>query len=128
MTYISDAYVYDSQEIPRPPVVPGPFDDAPTMMMVGEITCSDGHTVLVPQPVEWTRIETRIAQHMGLSFTGVMDAIEKGPQTHAERRSARPPMPVWPVVLIVAGLALVAFGLLMNGPVSMLIYMMIHGR
>lgn len=83
MTYISDAYVFDSQELPS-------HDDA-------------------------------------LSFTGVMEAIEKGPQSHAKPRSAGPGVPLWAVALIVAGLALMAFGWLMNDEVSLTIYMMIHG-
>lgn len=62
-----------------------------------------------------------------LSFTGVMDAFDKAPQSHAEARSSRPGVPLWAVALIIAGLALMAVGWLMNEPVSILIYTMIHG-
>lgn len=122
MTYLRDAYVYDSQEIPRPPVVPGPFNESPTMMLVGEIACLDGHTVLIPQPVKFQEYRP----DDGLTWTGVMDAFVETPQNHAKGRITLPQVPVWPVVLIVLGLALMAFGWLLNEPVSLLIYTAIH--
>ena len=62
----------------------------------------------------------------GLSWTGVMGAFDKGPQTSHKTRTDVPGVPVWGVALIVLGLALMAFGWLLNGPVSLLIYTAIH--
>jgi len=61
-----------------------------------------------------------------LSLTGVIDAVQSGPQSHAAGRSLVPRVPVGPMVLIVAGLALMGLGLMMNAQVSWLIYNLIH--
>jgi len=121
---LRDAYIYDSQEIPRPKMLP-----------IGEIILNDGTTALIPQPVKWkstsvgdtTYITSDGMRNDGLTWTGVMDAFAEAPQTHAEARSARPPVPVWPVALILLGLVLMAFGWLLNEPISLLIYTAIHG-
>ena len=62
----------------------------------------------------------------GLSFTGVMDAIEKGPQSHAKGQTDAPWVPAWALLRIFAGLVLMAVGWLLNDPVSHLIYGVIH--
>lgn len=107
----------------KPPVVvPGyePFNLTDVYVLSGEI--QPHAEVMRTIPVDPTDTAS-----WGLSWTGVMDAIEKAPQSHAEARSARPPVPVWPVAMIVAGLALMAIGWMLNGPVSLLIYALIHG-
>lgn len=124
MTYLSDAYVNDSQEIPHP------FAKPPQVWPMGEIQFEDGVTMLVPQPSAslWQSVpppEDTLGG--GLSFTGVMEAFDKAPQSHAKGRMDGSGVPVWGVALIVLGLALMAFGWLLNDPVSLLIYTAIHG-
>jgi hypothetical protein len=64
----------------------------------------------------------------GLSFTGVMEALDKSPQSHAKTRTGVPGVPVWALAMIVAGLALMAFGWLLNDPITHLIYGAIHAK
>jgi hypothetical protein len=49
----------------------------------------------------------------GLSWTGVMDAIEKGPQSHAEASAADRGMPVWALACVFGGLVLMALAMVM---------------
>lgn len=62
----------------------------------------------------------------GLSWTGVMRAIEKGPEIAAEPRSAVPRVPVWSLASIVSGAVLMAVGWLMNDPVSRMVFEVIQ--
>lgn len=57
-----------------------------------------------------------------LSMTGVIRAIEKGPQSHAERRSRGWRVPVWAMACIVFGSPLMVLGLFANRPVSAAIH------
>lgn len=59
------------------------------------------------------------ADQVGLSFTGVMRAIEKGPEDISEARS---PIPAWTLVAVMAGSVLMALGWMLNGPVSRMMY------
>lgn len=128
-----DLYVY---EIYGPPVVPGyRLEDSyiitqdippPSMLPVGEIQLEDGQTMIIAQPQllpngGWQTLPSDTLDG-SLSWTGVMDAFVEVPQSHAKGRTARGPMPVWPVVLILAGLVLMAIGFLLNGPVSLLVH------
>jgi hypothetical protein len=113
---------------------------------MGEITYPDGYRVLVPQPIrpfnlsdayvlsgalpshdEVLRSITDTSE-WGLSFTGVMDALDKAPQSHAEGRTGEPAAPVWAIAMIFAGLVLMAIGWLLNDPITQLIYGAIHAK
>lgn len=98
-----DLYVYD---IYGPPVVPG-------------YRLEDSYIITQDIPPPASVHDTLDGS---LSWTGVMDAFVEVPQSHAKGRTARGPMPVWPVVLIMAGLVLMAIGFLLNGPVSLLVH------
>lgn len=54
-----------------------------------------------------------------LSWTGVMRAVGKGPQIHAKPRTR---IPAWSVAAIAWGVVLIALGLCLNQPVSVLIW------
>jgi hypothetical protein len=62
----------------------------------------------------------------GLSWTGVMDAFDKAPQSHAKDRTGEPWVPVWALALILAGLVLMAVGWLLNDPITQWIYGALH--
>jgi hypothetical protein len=106
----------------RPVVIPGrePFNLTDVYVLSQEIP--PHAEVMRSVPADPTDTST-----WGLTFTGVMDAIEKGPQSHAEGRTGVPGVPVWALGMVFAGLVLMAIGFLLNEPVSMLIYTMIHG-
>jgi hypothetical protein len=57
-----------------------------------------------------------------LTFTGVIEAV----QMSVEPRSAVPRVPVWSLVCIVWGLALMGLGLVLNEPTSRLVWSVIH--
>lgn len=123
---------------------------APARMSVGEIIYPDGRKVLVPQPTtfeQWppvvrgrytgedTEVLTVVIPREpeaedtlagGLSWTGVIEAIEKGPESHAEPRTWRGPVPVWPMVLVFLGAVLMAFGFVLNEPVSRALWALLH--
>jgi len=63
-----------------------------------------------------------------LSFTGVMEVLEKAPQSHAAGRTGAPGAPVWALVAIFAGLVLMAFGWVLNDPITHFIYGAIHAK
>lgn len=81
MTYLSDSYVNDSQDIPL-------YD--------------------------------------GLTMTGIMEALEKAPQSHAEARTARRGVPVWAVACLWLGTVLVALGLLLTDQVAWMVWSWLH--
>lgn len=115
---LSDAYVNNTGEIPPP-----------SKLMVGEIPLRDGTTYMyIAQTPKFhgVPIQDTHPQEDGLSFTGVMDAFVEEPQSHAKTRVRVPRVPVGGIVMVMAGLILVAFGLVMNSPVSWFIYNMIH--
>lgn len=62
----------------------------------------------------------------GLSFTGVIRAIENAPQSHAKRRARGGPVPVRYVACVFAGLVLTAIGLLLRDSVALMIWEAIH--
>lgn len=102
---VTDPWINYTQEIVWPEPTPAP---------VGEIYFSDGTKMLVPQPVRFTE----------LTYTGVMRAIEEGPEMAAEP-SAR--VPAWSLLAIVVGCVLMALGWMLNDPVSYLIYSLMQG-
>lgn len=51
----------------------------------------------------------------------------QAPEMAAEPRTARAPVPVWPVVLVVLGLVLMAIGLVFRDPVALWVWHQIHG-
>jgi len=107
----------------KPPVVvPGyePFNLTDVYVLSGELP---SHTEVLRQ-IEVSPIDT---SSWGLSFTGVMEALDKAPQSHAKGRTDVPGIPVWALVLIFAGLVLMAIGWLLNEPVAWFIYRLIHG-
>lgn len=61
-----------------------------------------------------------------LTMTGVMRAIEKGPQMHHKRRGRGWRVPVWAVACIVFGSPLAVLGCLATRPVAEAIYWWIH--
>lgn len=111
---------YSSRNLP--PVVPGPesFNLNDVYVLSGAIPSHDE----VMRSVVVSPIDTG---SWGLSFTGVMEAFDNQPQSHAKGRTATPGAPVWAIAVIFLGLVLMAFGWLLNGPVSSLIYTAIHG-
>jgi hypothetical protein len=58
----------------------------------------------------------------GLSWTGVMNALDKGPEMPAERPSRVPRVPVWSVACVFSGSVLMAVGWMLNEPVARLIW------
>lgn len=97
------------------PVVPGDLHD-----FRGEIRLEDAYvvsqdvSVLQPHVVTYlTDAETppRDVLEGGLSWTGVMEAVGKGPQSHAEGRNHDGRVPVRYVVLVFLGLVLTGLAL-----------------
>lgn len=63
-----------------------------------------------------------------VTMTGVLEAFENQPQSHADR-SARPAlMPVWPVACVFVGLILVALGLVFNSQTTRFVWSLITGE
>ena len=108
----------------KPPVViPGhePFTLADVYVISGAIPPHDEVLrSIVVQPTD--------VGDWGLTFTGVMEALENQPQSHAKRRTDVPGVPVWALAMIFAGLVLMAFGWMLNDPITHLIYGAIHAN
>lgn len=104
-------------------VIPGrePFNLADVYVLSGELPA---HTEVL-RSIQADPTDTA---SWGLSFTGVMEALDKAPQSHAKGRTGEPWAPVWALAMIVAGLALMAFGWMLNEPVAQLIYGSIHAK
>jgi hypothetical protein len=99
-----DAYIFTG---PIPP---------PTMWLMGEIEHEDGTTQLIPQPVRWSVLESPVSVDTlagGLSWTGVMDAIGKGPQIHGNGLRGGRGVPGWAIACVFAGLVLVGLCMVM---------------
>lgn len=62
----------------------------------------------------------------GLTMTGVIRAVEKGPESHAEGRNRPTWAPMWALVLVFVGGVLAALGLLFQDPVARMIWEAIH--
>jgi hypothetical protein len=60
------------------------------------------------------------------TVTGVIRALNKAPQTHADARTGIPRVPVWSVACVFLGSVLMGFGFLMNQPVAQAVYEVIH--
>lgn len=58
----------------------------------------------------------------GLTWTGVMRAIEEAPESHAEPRSGVPRVPVWSVASVFLGLVLMAVGFVLNAEVAAFVW------
>lgn len=69
------------------------------------IVWEDGTQIDVPRPVPTDTAE------WGLSWTGVMEALNNHPQSHAKGRNTDRRVPVRYVVLVVVGLALMGVGM-----------------
>ena len=106
----------------KPPVVPGyeSFSLSDAYVLSGALPSHD-------EVMQSITVDACDTSAWGLSWTGVMEAFDKGPQTSHKARTGAPGVPVWGVALIVLGLTLMAFGWLLNEPVSLLIYTAIHG-
>lgn len=91
-----------SYQPPQPsvPVVPGDLHDF-----------SLGDAYVISQPIPRPEELPVDVLEGGLSWTGVMRAIEKGPQSHAEGRNPDGRVPVRYVVLVFVGLLLTGLGL-----------------
>jgi len=111
---------YDTR---KPPVIPGPepFTLEDAYVISGALP--DHHDVMRSITVDPCNTSS-----WGLSFTGVMEALEKAPQSHAEGRTDAPGAPVWAIAMIFAGLVLMAIGWLLNDPIAQLIYGSIHAK
>jgi hypothetical protein len=92
---LEDAYVFTG-EIPPPAVV-------------------QAHTQ------RWHKVNSH-SPDAGVSVTGIMRALDKGAEMPAERPSRVPRVPVWSVACVFAGSVLMAFGWMLNSPVSRLIW------
>lgn len=96
--------VYTSaSHTPVVPVIPGhePFSLADAYVLSGPI--SPPHTYLTDAatpPVD--------TLEGGLSWTGVMEALDNHPQSHAKGRRDDPRVPVWSLVVLFVGLVLTA--------------------
>lgn len=66
------------------------------------------------------------SQDIPLSMTGVMEALEKAPQSHAGRRTMFADTPVWAVTCLWAGIVLVALGLLLTDQVAWVVWSWLH--
>lgn len=115
---LADAYVNNTGEIPPP-----------KMLMCGEIDLPDGTTYIYP--AESFKVEQIPAldvhpQEDGLTFTGVMEAFVEDPQSHAKGRARVPRVPVGSIVMVMLGLALMAFGLVLREPTAWFIFNLIH--
>lgn len=88
---------------PVVPVVPGPE----------AYRLSD--TYVISQPIPHPEVYTPPVDTLagGLSWTGVMEAISEGPQSHAEGRNHGPRVPGWALVCLFAGMALIGLALVM---------------
>lgn len=51
----------------------------------------------------------------GMSWTGVMDAISEGPQSHAGERKGGGRVPVWTLLCLFVGLVLIGFSMVGMG-------------
>jgi hypothetical protein len=114
------------------------------MMVTGEIDFGDGTKMLIPvrSPGDWQTVcypsmlsdSYVISQAIpqpeqlgidtlegGLSWTGVMDAIEKAPESHAKGRADRTPVPVRYVVMVFLGLVLMGIGLARE-PIALILW------
>jgi hypothetical protein len=107
----------------RPVVIPGyePFNLADAYVLSHEIP---PHTEVMRS----ITVSPTDTSEWGLSWTGVMNAIEEAPQSHAKGRTGAPWVPVWTLVVIFAGLVLIAFGWVLNDPITHLIYGAIHAN
>jgi len=99
------------------PVVPGDLHD-----FRGDVRLSDAY--VISQDVSAIQLEARARGYLtdaetprvdvldgGLSWTGVMDALQKHPQSHAKGRNDDPRVPMRYVVLVFVGLLLTGLGL-----------------
>jgi hypothetical protein len=100
-----------------------PILAGPEMMAFGEIDLGDGRTHLVPvrQPGDWQSFPADRDPLDGLTITGVIRAVNEGPESHAEPRLGDGRVPVRYVVLLFLGLVLMGFGLAAD-PIGALIY------
>lgn len=93
------------------PVVPGDLHDG--------FTLADAY--VLSQDVSAIQAEARALGYLrndtlagGLSWTGVMDAISNGPQSHGDGRTTGRGAPVWALVCVFLGLALIGLSLFIN--------------
>lgn len=102
-----------------------PFDAPPTLQLGGDITYPDGHRVLVPQPVKFQSFPATSDPLDGVTITGVIRAVEKGPHSHAEPRMRSGWTRVWVAVVVLAVAALVVAAFVAN-PVVLVIWSVFH--
>lgn len=91
-----------------PPVIPGRDYSCPKDAYI--------FTGPIPPPTMWSVVDsTQPVDTLagGLSWTGVMDAISEGPQSHAEPSAAGRGVPGWSIACVFAGLVLVGFCMVM---------------
>jgi hypothetical protein len=121
---LRDAYVYDTGEIPPSTmwlteILVPPRDQDRQVVGVGLDYAYPQATVYSSHPDDTLT--------GALSMTGVIRAIEKGPQSHAEGRMGAPWVPAWTLAVIMLGVVLMAIGFLLNEPITWVIYRTIHG-
>lgn len=83
--------------------------------------CLDDRTVILPVVQAEARVRGYLADN-ALTVTGVIRAIVKDPETHAEDRTGIPRVPVWSLAAIVSGLVLMAIGWVLNDPVAQFVF------
>lgn len=107
----------------KPVIVPGhePFNLADVYVLSHEIPSHD-------EVLRSIQADPTDTASWGLSFTGVMEVLEKAPQSHAKGRTGEPWAPAWAIAMIFAGLVLMAIGWMLNEPVAQLIYGSIHAK
>lgn len=101
--YYADTYI---KPAPFVPVISGPepFSLSDAYVLSGQLP---SHTeVMSAAPIDPSSTDA-----WGLSFTGVMDAFVEPPQSHAKGRIRPTRVPVWALVLVFAGLALIGTSL-----------------
>jgi hypothetical protein len=102
---------YNSDHTAYLPVIPGPepFSLSDTYILSGVVPTHEEVMASIEVPDEW------------LSWTGVMDAIEKAPESHAKGRAGRTPVPVRYVVMVFLGLVLMGIGLARE-PIALILW------
>lgn len=63
-----------------------------------------------------------------VTMTGVLEAFENQPQSHAEGSGRSGRMPVWPIACVFVGLVLAAFGLVFNDETTRFVWSLITGE
>lgn len=103
-------YVSSSYRPSVVPVVPGDLHDfrlLDSYVISQDITALQAEARVLPYTTH-PPVDTLDG---GLSWTGVMDALEKTPQSHAKGRSDAPRVPVGYVVMLYLGIVLVGAAL-----------------